>query len=193
MHRIVVSRYRIMDDGGNVQWWSSVSQYTSDQSVRTMHCEEETRGCCAVSTWDIKRISSFLQTVSPSGSFHGCLSPPCAALVTICNLLEQHLDMQLCLISFVGQLPMFRNVKTKFRRMLLCTKKLTLYISCCPLLLSIVETMPGLLSQEFVPTSLIVRTFRGSDLLLRERGLGLDWLFQVAIFAVIALESFGAV
>ena len=27
---------------GNVQWWSLVSQYTSDQLVRTMHCEEET-------------------------------------------------------------------------------------------------------------------------------------------------------
>ena len=26
-----------------------MSQYTSDQSVRTMHCEVETRGCCAVS------------------------------------------------------------------------------------------------------------------------------------------------
>ena len=40
---------------GNVQWWSLVSQYTSDQSVRTMHCEEETGGCCAVSMWDITR------------------------------------------------------------------------------------------------------------------------------------------
>ena len=40
---------------GNVQWWSLVSQYTSDQSVRTMHCEEETRGCCAVSMWIITR------------------------------------------------------------------------------------------------------------------------------------------
>ena len=61
-----VSRYRIMDDGerlvsvdverlGNFQWWSLVSQCTSDHSVRTMHCEEETRGCRAVSTWDITR------------------------------------------------------------------------------------------------------------------------------------------
>ena len=33
---------------GNVQWWSLVSQYISDQSVRTMHCEEEIRDCCAV-------------------------------------------------------------------------------------------------------------------------------------------------
>ena len=27
---------------GNVQWWSLVSQYTSDQLVRTTRCEEET-------------------------------------------------------------------------------------------------------------------------------------------------------
>ena len=40
---------------GNVQWWSLVSQYTSDQSVRTMRYEEETRGCCAVFMWDITR------------------------------------------------------------------------------------------------------------------------------------------
>ena len=40
---------------GNVQWWSLVSQYTSDQSVRTTHCEVETRGCCAVSMWGITR------------------------------------------------------------------------------------------------------------------------------------------
>ena len=36
-----------------VQWWSLVSQYTSDQSVRTTRFEEETRDCCAVSMWDI--------------------------------------------------------------------------------------------------------------------------------------------
>ena len=41
-----VSRYRIME------WWSLVSQYTSDQSERTMHCEEETRDCLEVSMWD---------------------------------------------------------------------------------------------------------------------------------------------
>ena len=40
---------------GNVQWWSLVSQYTSDQLVRTTRCEEETRDCCAVSTGDITR------------------------------------------------------------------------------------------------------------------------------------------
>ena len=40
---------------GNVQWWSLVSQYTLDQLVKTMHCEVETRGCCAVSMWDITR------------------------------------------------------------------------------------------------------------------------------------------
>ena len=40
---------------GNVQWWSLVSQYTSDHSVRTTRCEEETRDCCAVSMWDITR------------------------------------------------------------------------------------------------------------------------------------------
>ena len=39
---------------GNVQWWSLVSQYTSDQSVRTTRCEV-TRDGCAVSTWDITR------------------------------------------------------------------------------------------------------------------------------------------
>ena len=40
---------------GNVQWWSLVSQYTSDQLVRITRCEEETRDCCAVSKWDITR------------------------------------------------------------------------------------------------------------------------------------------
>ena len=64
-----VSRYRIIESWtmverrisvdvkrlGNVQWWSLVSQYTSDQSVRTTHCEVETRGCCAVSMWGITR------------------------------------------------------------------------------------------------------------------------------------------
>ena len=40
---------------GNVQWWSLVSQCTSDQLVRTVQCEAETRGCCEVSTWDITR------------------------------------------------------------------------------------------------------------------------------------------
>ena len=40
---------------GNVQLWSLVSQYTSDQLVRTTRCEEETRDCCAVSMWDITR------------------------------------------------------------------------------------------------------------------------------------------
>ena len=40
---------------GNVQWWSLVSQYTSDQSVRTTHCEVEAEVCCAVSMWDIAR------------------------------------------------------------------------------------------------------------------------------------------
>ena len=50
-----VSRYRIMDDGlrlisgdverlGNVRWWSLLSQCISDQLVRTMQCEGETRG-----------------------------------------------------------------------------------------------------------------------------------------------------
>ena len=34
---------------GNVQWWSWVSQYTSNQMVRAMQCGEEIRGCCAVS------------------------------------------------------------------------------------------------------------------------------------------------
>ena len=40
---------------GNVQWWSLVSKCISDQLVRTMQCEAETRGCCAVSMWDITR------------------------------------------------------------------------------------------------------------------------------------------
>ena len=40
---------------GNVQWWSLVSQYTSDQSEKTMHCEEETRDCCEVCMWDITK------------------------------------------------------------------------------------------------------------------------------------------
>ena len=56
-----VSRCRIMDDGldveglGNVQLWNLVSQFISDQLVRTTRCEEETRDCCAVSMWDITR------------------------------------------------------------------------------------------------------------------------------------------
>ena len=46
---------------GNVQWWSLVSQYTSDQLVRTMHCEEETRDCCAVSLrWTSREIRCHL-------------------------------------------------------------------------------------------------------------------------------------
>ena len=53
-----VSRYKLMDDGrtpdqrrcGNVQWWSLVGQCISDHMVRTVQCEAETRGCCAVST-----------------------------------------------------------------------------------------------------------------------------------------------
>ena len=40
---------------GNVQWWTLVSQCISDQSVRTMQCEAETRGCGAVFMWDITR------------------------------------------------------------------------------------------------------------------------------------------
>ena len=40
---------------GNVQWWSLVSHCISDQMVRTMQCEAETRGCCAVSMWYITR------------------------------------------------------------------------------------------------------------------------------------------
>ena len=51
----------------NVQWWSLVSQCISDQLVRTMQCEAETRGCCAVSMWEITRDmvqrSSSRQTV----------------------------------------------------------------------------------------------------------------------------------
>ena len=58
-----VSRYRIMDDGRMLdqrrcgKTWKRpvVSQYTSDQVVKTTRCEEETRDCCAVSTWDITR------------------------------------------------------------------------------------------------------------------------------------------
>ena len=40
---------------GNVQWWSLASQCTSDQLVKTVQCEAETRGCCVVSMWDIMR------------------------------------------------------------------------------------------------------------------------------------------
>ena len=40
---------------GNVQWWSLASQCISDQLVKTMQCEAETRGCCEVSMWDITR------------------------------------------------------------------------------------------------------------------------------------------
>ena len=55
---------------GNVQWWSLVSQYTSDQSVRTTHCEVETRGCCAVSMWDITR-DLVLRFFTPDGVKRG--------------------------------------------------------------------------------------------------------------------------
>ena len=61
-----VSRYRIrtmvgrlisvgVEGLGNVQLWSLVSQYTSDQLVGTTRCEEETRDFFAVSMWDITR------------------------------------------------------------------------------------------------------------------------------------------
>ena len=42
----------ISDDAerlGNVQWWSLASQCTSDQLVKTVQCEAETKEGCAVS------------------------------------------------------------------------------------------------------------------------------------------------
>ena len=60
---------------GNVQWWSLVSQYTSDQSVRTTHCEVETRGCCAVSMWDITRdlvLRSFSRQMEREERIENC-------------------------------------------------------------------------------------------------------------------------
>ena len=60
-----VFRDRIMDDGQTPdqrrygRTWKrpdvEFGQYTSDQLVRATRCEEETRGCCAVSAWDITR------------------------------------------------------------------------------------------------------------------------------------------
>ena len=44
----------ISDDAerlGNVQWWSLASQCTSDQLVKTVKCEAETKEGCAVSMW----------------------------------------------------------------------------------------------------------------------------------------------
>ena len=35
---------------GNAQWWNLASHYISDQLVRRMQCEAETKGCCVVST-----------------------------------------------------------------------------------------------------------------------------------------------
>ena len=55
---------------GNVQWWSLESQCTSDQMVRTKHCEEETRGCCAVSMWDITRDGAAI-VLTPDGVKRG--------------------------------------------------------------------------------------------------------------------------
>ena len=58
----IVSKYRIMDDGRTPDqrrcgktWKRPVVEFgdTSDQLVRKTRCEEETRDCCAVSTWDI--------------------------------------------------------------------------------------------------------------------------------------------
>ena len=48
---------------GNVQLWSLVSQCTSDQLVRTVQCEAETKGYCEVSTWDITR--DLVSAISP--------------------------------------------------------------------------------------------------------------------------------
>ena len=64
---------------GTVQWWSLVSQYSSDQSVKTMQCEEETRDCCAVSMWDITRdlvLRSFSRQMEWEGEreFRECWS-----------------------------------------------------------------------------------------------------------------------
>ena len=60
-----VSRYRIMDDGRRPDqrrcgktWKRPVVEFGDSvhfQLVRTTRCEEETRDCCAGSTWDITR------------------------------------------------------------------------------------------------------------------------------------------
>ena len=67
MQRVVcVSRYKIMDGGRTPDqrrcgktWKRPVVGFGESVHfrpvVRTMHCEEETRGCCAVSMWDITR------------------------------------------------------------------------------------------------------------------------------------------
>ena len=55
----------------NVRWWSLVSQCISDQLVRTMQCEAETRGCCAVSMWDITMRAGAAIFLTPDGVKRG--------------------------------------------------------------------------------------------------------------------------
>ena len=56
---------------GNVQWWSLVSQYTADKLVRTMHCEEEIRDCCAVSNVGYHERSGAAIFLTPDGVKRG--------------------------------------------------------------------------------------------------------------------------
>ena len=53
---------------GHVQLWSLVSQYTSDQLVRTTRCEEETKDCCAVGHHEKSGAAIFL---TPDGVKRG--------------------------------------------------------------------------------------------------------------------------
>ena len=59
---------------GNVQWWSLVSQLVHFRPVgenSALHCEEETRDCCAVSMWDITRDLVMRFSLTPDGVKRG--------------------------------------------------------------------------------------------------------------------------
>ena len=48
-----------------------MSQYTSEQLVRTTRCEEETRDCCAVSMWGHHERSGAAILLTPDGVKRG--------------------------------------------------------------------------------------------------------------------------
>ena len=97
--------------------------------------------------------------------------------------------IQLCLISFVGKALILRNVDLTFGKTAAFHAEAAVADEHCYLLLrSLVEIRFGLLAQELGPKCLIFRTFRASDLILRERVLGIDWPFQVLNFQVFCSE-----
>ena len=48
-----------------------MSQCNSDQLVGTVQCEAQTRGCCAVSMWDITRDPVPRSSLTPDGVKRG--------------------------------------------------------------------------------------------------------------------------